>query len=261
MKLIRSISWMQCGILLLLASCISEQVEPKIDCPTIAVSIDQVQNSQCDEATGSFTLSVEGGLAPYRFETNFNTNNTGIFSTVSAGTYSILVADANGCTSQIEVAVPNESGLVIDEVVTTNAGCGSGQGSLQMVVSGGEEPYTYTIDNGNPQSSNIFPGLLNDEYELTAIDATGCEITQTVQVLTGVSYENSIKTIIESNCAISGCHNGSVSPDLRTFGSIQSNASRIKARTANRSMPRGRTLTQAQIDLIACWVDDGALDN
>ncbi len=261
MKQTLRIQWIHCGMLLLLASCISEQVEPKIDCPTLEVAVDQLQNSQCDDATGSFTLVVDGGVAPYRFEADFNTNSTGVFSGVSAGTYSISVIDANSCTSQIDVAVPNESGLVIDQVVTTNAGCGSGQGSLEMVVSGGEEPYSYSIDNGTPQSSNLFPGLLNDEYELTAIDATGCEITQTVQVLTGVSYQNSIKGIIESNCAISGCHNGSVSPDLRTFNSIQSNANRIKARTANRSMPRGRTLTQTQIDLIACWVDDGALDN
>ena len=75
------------------------------------------------------------------------------------------------------------------------------------------------------------------------------------------TYSGVIQGIIASNCAISGCHDGSISPDLTTFNTIQSRASRIKARTANGSMPRGRTLTQTEIDLIACWVDDGALEN
>ncbi|MCX8489943.1 MAG: 2-polyprenyl-6-methoxyphenol hydroxylase, partial [Cyclobacteriaceae bacterium] len=71
-----------------------------------------------------------------------------------------------------------------------------------------------------------------------------------------------IKPIIDTNCAISGCHvSGGIRTDLSQLSVIQSSASSIKTRTGNKSMPIGRTLTQAQIDQIACWVDDGALNN
>ena len=76
-----------------------------------------------------------------------------------------------------------------------------------------------------------------------------------------VSFETDIAPIIENNCAISGCHGGNISPDLRNFSTIQARANRIKIRTQNRTMPRGRSLTQMEIDQIACWVDGGALDN
>jgi len=35
----------------------------------------------------------------------------------------------------------------------------------------------------------------------------------------------------------------------------------MKARTQSRNMPKEGTLTQAEIDAIGCWVDDGALNN
>ena len=76
-----------------------------------------------------------------------------------------------------------------------------------------------------------------------------------------VTYSANISTIIEANCAISGCHAGSVSPDFREFNTIQSKSDRIKVRTQNRTMPKNGSLTQQEIDQIACWVDNGALDN
>jgi len=81
----------------------------------------------------------------------------------------------------------------------------------------------------------------------------------------GVSYSQTIEPIIKSNCAVSGCHiNGQQGPTLETYGQISANAERILARTSNGTMPpaiSGNSLTQTQIDEIACWVNDGAMDN
>lgn len=76
-----------------------------------------------------------------------------------------------------------------------------------------------------------------------------------------ISFSEDISPIIQSNCAIPGCHAGVQSPDLRNFNNIQSNASKIKRLTKNRTMPLTGSLTQQQIDNIACWVDSGAPDN
>ena len=65
-----------------------------------------------------------------------------------------------------------------------------------------------------------------------------------------------------NNCAVSGCHNGTQFPDFRSLSNIQQNKDQIRQRTQTGNMPpNGRSLTQQQIDLIACWIDDGALDN
>jgi hypothetical protein len=67
---------------------------------------------------------------------------------------------------------------------------------------------------------------------------------------------------MEKNCATTGCHNGvSRSNDFREYTSAKTFANSIKSKTQDRSMPFDGTLTQDQIDLIACWVDDGAVLN
>jgi len=76
-----------------------------------------------------------------------------------------------------------------------------------------------------------------------------------------VSFLQSVSPIIQRSCAVSGCHAGDQPPDWRVFSNIQDKAQLIKIRTQNRTMPKIGTLTQEEIDLIACWVDQGALDN
>lgn len=81
---------------------------------------------------------------------------------------------------------------------------------------------------------------------------------------TEVSLENDIMPLLLAQCTFSGCHNGDLgaSRDWTAKSNILEKASGIKARTQSGSMPRSPgVLTQNQIDLIACWVDNGALDN
>lgn len=250
-------------IIILPLACTFEQVEPTIDCSIspLVLSIAEKSDSDCDESNGSFSISVEGGTVPYEFSSELGSNVNGIFSGVGAGNYTISVTDAQGCENSLGVEIKNSEGVNIDDLTIEHAGCGTSLGSIAISASGGEEPYAFSLNGGDSQQSNIFSNLAPGSFDVVVTDALGCETTQNVNLTTDVSYAGSIKDIIETNCAISGCHNGNISPDLRSFGSIQASAGRIKARTGNRSMPRGRTLTQAQIDQIACWVDDGALDN
>jgi len=81
----------------------------------------------------------------------------------------------------------------------------------------------------------------------------------------GVSFSQTISPIISMNCAVSGCHvQGRQQPTLETYAQISSNAGKIKTRTSNGTMPppiSGSSLSQNEIDEIACWVDAGAPDN
>jgi hypothetical protein len=75
------------------------------------------------------------------------------------------------------------------------------------------------------------------------------------------SFDLTILPIIQQNCAISDCHGGKQFPDFRQVSVIEENAQRIRQQVVNRTMPPDRTLTQAQIDSIACWVDNGTPQN
>jgi hypothetical protein len=75
------------------------------------------------------------------------------------------------------------------------------------------------------------------------------------------SFDLVIIPIIQQNCAISDCHGCKQFPDFRQVSIIQENAQRIKQQVVNRTMPPDRSLTQAQIDSIVCWVDNGTPQN
>lgn len=80
--------------------------------------------------------------------------------------------------------------------------------------------------------------------------------------LTGTSYANDIKPILDTYCNFSGCHgacNGTT--DWTKFNNVWDRAENIRNPTGVRNIPPIGELTQDQINMIACWVDDGALNN
>lgn len=244
-------------------SCTWEQMTPSLDCTTSPVQIELIESigAECGAATGSLTVNATGGEAPYSYTFQSASNTNGVFENVAAGAYTVTVTDAKGCATELNVTVANLGGVNLDEVVVSESGCDTQNGTIHVSASGGAGPYAFSINGGAAQANSVFTGLASGDYIVSVKDQTGCEITQTVEVTSGISFETSIKSIIANSCAVSGCHNGSVSPDLRSFSTIQSRANSIKSRTANGSMPKGSSLTQEQIDMIACWVDDGAQDN
>ncbi|WP_421876814.1 SprB repeat-containing protein [Marinoscillum sp.] len=243
-------------------ACTTEQLEPSVDCSAsnIALEVMETVDTGCGAALGSFTVQATGGMAPYTYSVG-TVQSDGTFDNLNAGNYSAIATDANGCTGQIDVTITNLDGVNLETVEVTEAGCNSESGSIQITASGGVTPYSYSINDGEAQESNVFADLASGSHTVRVTDQLGCEVTETVDILSGISYEASVKEIIENSCAISGCHNGSVSPNFTSFSTIQNSADRIKTRTGNKSMPKGSTLSQSQIDLIACWVEDGAKNN
>jgi hypothetical protein len=83
-----------------------------------------------------------------------------------------------------------------------------------------------------------------------------------------VSFENDIRPIINSSCAIPGCHNGDNGADKNwtVFENFRAKRANVKDRI-NRPpgtpghMPAQGSITQDQIQTISCWVDQGGLQN
>ena len=79
------------------------------------------------------------------------------------------------------------------------------------------------------------------------------------------SLAGEVIPIINTNCAISGCHvTGVQAPDLTKKENIVAAAPLIKAQVQTRTMPpssSGRSLTTDEIQTITCWVDNGAHEN
>lgn len=244
-----------------IAACTYDTIPTPSDCSNPPVlNILASQDTDCNQERGSISVSATGDTDTYIFRLNDEAeNNTGVFNNLKAGVYTVTAEDTNGCTGSIEVEIRNVNGLNIN-IDLTHSDCGSSTGRINVAAQGGIQPYKFKINDQAFQAPGTFEQLGTGEYTIVAVDDGGCEVSQTVRILSDVVFGD-IKPIIATNCAVSNCHDGSISPDLRNDQSIQSRANRIRARTGNSTMPpasSGRTLSSSEIENIACWVGDGA---
>jgi gliding motility-associated-like protein len=89
-------------------------------------------------------------------------------------TYQVTLTDAEGCTANTSVSLPNPDTLVAGIVQVENARCGdTATGSATVAATGGQPPYTYFWSNGGTaiaQVSNLPAGT----YFVTVTDANAC---------------------------------------------------------------------------------------
>lgn len=132
--------------------------------------------SSCTSPTGSATLSVSGGTAPYTINWLTSPAQTGATaSNLAPGNYSFHVVDANGCVSNGSVHVPPVN------VISANLGavpptCTSANGSLTVNASGGATPYSYLWNNN--ATTATASGLAAGYYSVVITDAAGCSATK-----------------------------------------------------------------------------------
>lgn len=253
-------------VLILLAACGGDP-EP-IDCsksgPIISLGI--VTNAtSCSIADGAISVSASAGKEPYIFSiNNLPGQADGKFNNLAAGSYTVTVTDANGCSATVENVAIKASDFRFTTQLVGDSDCLGGNGQVTIQVDLTNPPYSYRLGVGEFGETNVFTGLNTGTYGFTVKDSNDCSVFLNVTVpraFSGVSWENDIRPIIVKSCATSGCHNGSSRTDLRVFENAKFHAGAIKSKTRDRSMPREGTLTQQEIDLISCWVDDGAVLN
>lgn len=142
----------------------------------IAISGDVTDILCHNVATGSILTTVTGGTPTYSYNWTGPTPSTSSnLSSAAAGNYSLVVTDANLCTSSKDFIIdqPNE-GLATSEVVIEPDCFGATDGSIDLSVSGGTTSYTYLWSNSatTQDIDNIGTGI----YSVTVTDGNGCTL-------------------------------------------------------------------------------------
>ena len=249
-------------VFFILSGCTYLSVEELIvDCAKdlLIITINSTEDD-CGLNNGSASIMVTGGLQPYSFQINELLQDTNEFTNLAAGNYTVKVFDTNNCFAEKVFVIDNKSGVTAS-AFSTIAGCETSQATITITAENGNEPYEYRLNGQTPQSSNVFDNLMAGNHTVTVTDNIGCEFIIEEKILSGLSYLQDIQPILMNTCAVSGCHNGSQFPDLRVLANVQNNKVNIRAFTQSRFMPLEGSLTQAEVDALACWIDDGAFDN
>ena len=234
---------------------------------SLAVEASTKPDDQCITDNGSITMVVTEGTPPYSFSLNggeFQIDPT--FGNLAGGTYTVDVKDSGNCLSFVEVEVfTRESDLSATETTIVDDQCFTDNGSITVSARGGVPPYQYQLDNLGFGDSDAFSSIKNGKHVVLIKDAEACEVTLDVIVprgFSGMSYVNNVKPILDTNCNYSpGCHGAGNPRDWTIYDNVRHRAELIKLYTARRIMPLNGELTQEEIDIIGCWVDDGALEN
>lgn len=147
---------------------------------TISVSVDD--NVTCaGDADGQITAYAVGGSNVFTYQLNNDPPvSLPVFQNLAAGQYIVKVIDDNGCTAEdtVDVTAPAPLNLVVDRV--DSAQFGQSNGFIRTTLTGGTPPYNYVWSNGGT-TGDIF-GLAGGTYSVTAYDANGCFVTDTIVV-------------------------------------------------------------------------------
>jgi gliding motility-associated-like protein len=122
--------------------------------------------------TGSINASITGGTLPYSFAWSNGATSEDL-SGILAGSYTLTVTDANGCskTMTVEIIQPSSPLAVMTE--TTSIDCfGMNTGSVSATVVGGTAPYQYAWSNG--ATSTEITNVLAGPYSILVTDNNGC---------------------------------------------------------------------------------------
>ncbi len=130
---------------------------------------------------GSADASSLGGTPNYHFSWAPTGGNNSNASNLSAGTYTITVTDANGCTGSSSVTITQPTPVTVTIGSVTNVGCNGGNdGSANAIGGGGVSPYAYNWSNGS--TSPAVSGLSAGSYTVTVTDANGCTAHNSVLI-------------------------------------------------------------------------------
>lgn len=173
----------------------------------------------CAQADGEATVSVSGGMMPYTYQWSSggtNAQETGL----AAGMYTVTVTDVNSCTDQFMVNVTNAGGPTLSINQNQSVTCfGGSDGSVALSVSSGTAPYTFTWDPA-ASTDSVGSNLQAGTYDVTVLDATGCQDVISVTVTEPTPFTIGITANDDQNGTCTGDFNISVSGNNTGAGII-----------------------------------------
>lgn len=130
---------------------------------------------------GAIQASATGGNGGYVYSLNANSNTTGFFNNLMAGSYSLSVLDSLGCTAVVQaIQITEPAPLNLSMTATFATSATAFDGMAFATVNGGTTPYQYVWSDPNTQTDSFAVYLIEGWYTVVVTDANGCSIQDSV---------------------------------------------------------------------------------
>ena len=163
---------------------VSVEVAAGVEITATAVSTDA---SCFGDDDGEVVLSAEGGTGSFQYSDDGNSfDQDNEFDDLLAGTYNFFVQDENGCVESVEATIGEPEAIVVTGIVSE--GSVTGEGTIDVTVTGGSLPYTYEwIGPGvSGQDGQDLEGISTGSYTVDVTDDNGCTTQETFNITTDI---------------------------------------------------------------------------
>jgi gliding motility-associated-like protein len=157
--------------------------------PSCFGSNDGTAQTVPQNGTGTFT---------YLWDAYANNQTTNPAVGLAAGTYSVTVTDANGCTGTQSIPV-GQPIAIIPATSPVNVTCfGYSNGSDTASATGGTPPYTFAWSNNTASATatNLGPNT----YTVTVTDSKQCTATASSTITQPTAVRDTLLTSLRTNC-------------------------------------------------------------
>lgn len=179
-----------------------------------------------------FVIKAKGGKGPYQYEWNRTTLNGNTGQEQLAGKYEVTITDAVGQELVKSFVVEEPDALSVKGKIVSPASANGADGEAELIVEGGVAPFQYRWNNGYNQA--IGKGLAAGNYDVTVVDANGCE-TSTIfamdENILPLNVEMVVATEIECGDAATGAMKAEIQGGKGPFQIKWSNGSDAETAT------------------------------
>lgn len=211
--------------------------------PNLTIQSATVVQPKCYASSdGSINILANGGLSPFQYKINSGSfGSSGSFSSLSAGTYTIQIKDANNCTKDTVISLVNPDSLTVNTIIRPALCNAINSGSVTIISSGGTGTLTYAMGaSGSFGTSNLFGSLAAGTYIFRVRDSNNCiksisrNVTDSVIVIASdIDIEN-VSCFGGNNGSISVVPNNGLAPYTFALGTgTYTSASTFSSLAAN----------------------------
>lgn len=162
-------------------NCLSTQVFTVTEKSPMTATFTPVSPTTCGGTNGSITANVGGASPPYSYTWTPSAQTTSVLTNVGAGSYTLTIKDAAGCTQTLIATLSDPTGptvTVTSSSVTCNGSC---NGSATVTVIG-TNPININWASPIVSTNSVVSGLCQGTFAVNVSDATNCLISQTISI-------------------------------------------------------------------------------
>ncbi len=151
-------------------------------------------------SNGSYTITATGGTTPYNYAVDANPfGASNIIAGLSAGTYTLHIKDANGCTAD-SIVVLTEPTAIVPAIALKNATCATlANGRIEVSAAGGTPSYLFALNAGPYNTSPVFTPVAAGTYTIHIRDSRNCLKDTVIQVIDSIDVV-AAATVTDANC-------------------------------------------------------------